>query len=448
MFKQAIKEYVRVHEEETDFMPERFAASHRGARMASHILLAAIGLFFLVFVIWAAFATVDEVTRGMGKIITSSHVQVISNLEGGIVNKILVREGQTVEKDQALMIIDNTYAQADYQTARSKYLTLIATVSRLNAEYQSQPLAFPKEVIDESPDAVKSEMAFYQSRQMQLRGQIDIFQSQLQQKQQELSELYSSAENIKRSLDVANQQKDIADKGVQQGVTSRMELLSIQREITELESRLNQARAAQPRARAAMEEARQRIEDKKQTFRSEVSNELNQKRAELSALTQSITASKDRVARTEVKSPMKGRVQQIKINTVGGIIKPGEDLIEVVPIEDNFLIEARIRPSDIAFIRPQQEAMVKITAYDYSIYGGLKAKVEDISPDTIEDERGESFYRIRLRSYGDTFKGNGKQIDIIPGMTAQVDILTGEKTVLDYLLKPFFKARDNALTER
>ncbi len=448
MLKEIAKEYLRVHEEETDFMPERFAASHRGARMASHILLLCISLFFVVFLLWAAFASVDEVTRGQGKIITSSHIQVVSNLEGGIINKILVREGQMVEKDEVMLIIDNTYAQADYKTARSKYLSLIATISRLNAEYEGKPLAFPKEVIDEASDAVKSEMALYQSRQSQLRGQLDIFQSQVSQKQQELSELYTSAESTKKSLDVAYQQKEIASKGVQQGVTSRMELLSIEREITELESRMNQAKAAQPRARVAMEEARQRVEDKKQTFRSEVSNELNQKRGELNALTQSITASRDRVARTEVRSPLKGTVKQIKINTVGGVIKPGEDLVEVVPIEDNLLVEAKIRPSDIAFIRPDQEAMVKITAYDFSIYGGLKAKVEHISPDTIVDERGESFYLVKLRTYGNTFKGNTKSLPIIPGMTAQVDVLTGSKTVLDYLLKPFFKAKHNALTER
>jgi adhesin transport system membrane fusion protein len=159
-------------------------------------------------------------------------------------------------------------------------------------------------------------------------------------------------------------------------------------------------------------------------------------------------ASRDRVARTEVKSPMKGVVKQLKVSTVGGVVKPGEDLIEVVPIEDNMYVEARIRPSDIAFIRPNQEAMVKITAYDFSIYGGLKARVKDISPDTIQDERGESFYLVKLETYDNTFKGNHANLPIIPGMTSSVDILTGRKSVLDYILKPFFKAQENALTER
>ncbi len=448
MYKDAIKEYLRIHKEETDFMPEKFAAAHRGARLASHILLFGIAFFFLVFLIWAAFASVDEVTRGQGKIITSSQVQVISNLEGGIIEKIAVREGQTVERDETLVIINNTNAQADYKSARAKYLSLVAAISRLTAEFEGKPLAFPKEVIDEAADAVKSEMALYQSRQTQLRSQVEILQSQVEQKQQELSELFSSAESTKRSLAVATQQRDIADKGVQQGVTSRMELLNIEREISELETRIRQSQSAQPRARSALDEARRRMEDKKLTFRSEISNELNQKRAELSTLTQAITASRDRVARTEVKSPLRGTIKQIKINTIGGVVKPGEDLVEVVPIEESLLVEARIRPADIAFIRPQQEAMIKITAYDFAIYGGLKAKVEDISADTITDERGEPYYRVRLRAYDDTFKGNAKKLPIIPGMTAQVDVLTGRKTVLDYLLKPFFKARQNALTER
>ncbi len=448
MLKDVLSEYVKLHEEETDFMPERFAASHRGARMAAHMLLITIGIFFLVFLIWAAFAELDEVTRGSAKVITSSQIQVVSNLEGGIIQRVLVREGEIVEKDQTLIVIDNSLAAADYKTARTRYLTLLATISRLTAEIEGKPLAFPKEVIDEAPDAVRTEMALYESRRTQLRSQLDILQSQVEQKQQELNELYASAENIKRSLDLAYQQKEILDRGVAQGVSPKMDLLNLQRDISELETRLSTTRTAQPRARSAMEEARQRIEDKRLSFRSEASAEMNQKRAELSALTQSITASRDRVARTEVKSPLRGTITQIKVSTVGGVVKPGEDLVEVVPIDDNLLIEARIRPADIAFIRPGQDAIVKVTAYDFAIYGGLKAKVEDISADTITDERGESFYRVRLRTFENTFRLNKESLPIIPGMTASVDVLTGQKTVLDYLLKPFFKAQQNALTER
>jgi adhesin transport system membrane fusion protein len=448
MYKQILQQYLRIHEEETDFMPERFAASHRGARLASHILLFGIGAFFVIFFIWAAFASVDEVTRGQGKIITSSHMQTISNLEGGIIDQILIREGQAVEKGQVLLIITNKLAESDYNAARTKYLNILASVQRLDAEFRGTTPVFPDEILKETPDAVRNEMAQYQSRQSQIRSGLDILQSQVSQKQQELSEYITSAESTNRSLEVAKQQREIAQRGVQQGVTSRMELLSIEREITELENRLNQARASQPRARSAINEAQQRIADKRASFRSEVSSELTQKKAELSTLAQTITASRDRVARTDVRSPVKGTIKQLKVNTVGGVVKPGEDLVEIVPIDDELLVEARIRPSDIAFIRPGQEAMVKITAYDFAIYGGLKAKVEDISADTIVDERGESYYRVRLRSYANTFKGNRETLPIIPGMTTQVDVLTGHKTVLEYLLKPFVKARENALSER
>jgi membrane fusion protein, adhesin transport system len=448
LYKQALQQYLKIHNEETDFMPERFAAEHRGARLASHILLLGIGVFFVLFVIWAAFARLDEVTRGMGKIITSSQNQMISNLEGGIVAQILVREGEIVEKDQVLLVINNTMAQSDYQAARIKYLNILAAVQRLDAEFRGTNPVFPDEITKEVPDAIRNELAQFQSRQSQFRSGTDILQSQVSQKQQELAEISTSIDSANRSLAVAKQQRDIAQRGVQQGVTSRMELLSIEREISELQSRLDQARAAQPRARGAIQEAQQRIADKRAVFRSEVSNELTQKKAELATLEQMIKASRDRVARTEVRSPLRGTVKQLRVNTVGGVVKPGEDLVEIVPIEEVLLVEARIRPSDIAFIRPQQEAMVKITAYDFGIYGGLKAKVEDISADTIVDERGESYYRVRLRSYDSTFKGNREALPIIPGMTAQVDVLTGEKTVLEYLLKPFIKARENALSER
>ena len=448
MFKSLIETYLKVDKEETDFMPERLAASHRGAKMSSHLLLIMVAVSIFFALVWATFAKVDEVTRGQGKIVTSSRVQTIGNQEGGIVKEIMVREGQTVEKDQVLLVIDNTMAEADYKTARNRYMSLYATISRLTAEFEGKPLAFPKELIAEAPDAVTTETNEYETRRLQLRSQLDILESQARQKQDELSQFISSAENIRKSLEIASQQMNIVEKGVAQGVSAKMDLLNLQRERSELELRLDSTQQSIPRARSALAESRQRIEDRKLQFRTEVSNQLNTKRQELSALTQSISASRDRVERREVKSPVRGIVKQLKVGTVGGVIKPGEDLVEVIPVGDNMLVEARIRPADIAFIRPNQDATVKITAYDFAIYGGLKAQVREISPDTITDERGESFYVIKLETTGDTFKRGRGKIEIIPGMTAIVDIKTGQKTILEYILKPFFKARDNALRER
>jgi adhesin transport system membrane fusion protein len=197
-----------------------------------------------------------------------------------------------------------------------------------------------------------------------------------------------------------------------------------------------------------LQEARRRIEERSDRFRTDALLELNRQKADLAVISEAITAARDRVFRTDVRSPVRGTVKQVMVSTVGGVIRPGEDLVEVVPLEDTLLVEAQIRPADIAFIRPQQPAMVKITAYDFSIYGGLKARVENISADTIEDEEGESFYRIRLRTDRNFLGVEASPLPIIPGMTASVDILTGEKTVLDYILKPILKARERALRER
>ena len=224
-----------------------------------------------------------------------------------------------------------------------------------------------------------------------------------------------------------------------------MQLLRLQREVSDLAGELEATKLAGPRIETALREAKRRIEERQLGFRAEAQRELNAVQAEAAALHEVITAEADRVSRTEVRSPVRGTVKRLLVNTVGGVIQPGADLIEIVPLEDNLLVEAKVRPADIAFLHPGQPAMVKVTAYDFAIYGGLDAVVEDISADTITDEHGESFYRVRVRTHDNALYKAGEPLPIIPGMTTQVDILTGEKTVLDYLLKPILRAKERAL---
>lgn len=227
-----------------------------------------------------------------------------------------------------------------------------------------------------------------------------------------------------------------------------MELLRLEREVADLQSQIDAVRSSRPRAEAALAEANGRIEERRVTFRTEASQLLNEQRVEFKSIDAQLDAAKDRSGRTEVTTPVRGTVKTIFIKTIGGVIQPGQDLVEVVPIEDTLLIEAQIRPSDIAFIRPQQPAVVKITAYDFSTYGGLDAVVEEISADTIQDERGEHWFRVRLRTDKAFLGTEANPLPIIPGMTASVDILTGHKTVLEYLLRPILRAKDTALRER
>jgi adhesin transport system membrane fusion protein len=272
--------------------------------------------------------------------------------------------------------------------------------------------------------------------------------AQAEQRRQEIAELQSRRDALARTLAITREEYDITKPLVAKGVISRISLLRLERELSSIGGELDTVRLGIPRARSAMREAEQRVRGTRFAFRNQATEALNRQRGELRSVTETMAAGADRVARTEVRSPVRGTVKDIKMNTIGGVIRPGEDIMEIVPLGDTLLIEARIRPADIAFLRPQQGAAIKITAYDYSIYGGLDARVERISADTIEDDRGERFYRVYLRTVRNALEHNGAQLPIIPGMTASVEIMTGQKSVLDYLLKPILKARERALRER
>ncbi|MCH8137608.1 MAG: HlyD family type I secretion periplasmic adaptor subunit [Proteobacteria bacterium] len=436
--------------EDADFMPAVHAATRSGARPTAYLLLFIIALFFIVFLWWANWATLDEVTRGDGKVIPSSQIQVVQNLEGGIIAGISVREGEVVNKGQILVRIDQTQAAAGYRESRAKYLSLLAAVARLKAEVDGTEIAFPGEVLDDAPNVAADELALFASRQSGLKTDLAILRRQEDQRRQELVELRGRLVRLKESYQLVTEELKIIEPLVANGVVSKVELLRLRREANDIKGDREATRLAIPRASAARHEATQRIEERKISLRTESLRELNQKSAELAVVAETITSGKDRALRADVRSPVHGTVKQILVSTVGGVIRPGQELVEIVPLEDTLLIEARIRPADIAFLRPGQDATVKITAYDFSIYGGLKAKVEHISADTIEDEqqKGETFYRIRLRTDRSYLGTEQDPLPIIPGMTASVDILTGEKTVLDYLLKPILKVRERALRER
>ncbi len=423
-----------------------------GSRVFGHLLLLSVAVFFVSFIAWANWATLDEVTRGEGRVIPSSKIQVIQNLEGGIVAEILVKEGTVVDKGQVLLRIENTMAEANYGELRQRYLSALAAIARLQAEQaakeSTQPV-FPDDLLKEAPDLASAELNLFNVRQQQLRSQIQILQDQIEQRQQEMQELDSKLAGLRSAYDLASQELNITRPLAEQGVVSKVDMLRLEREVLDLKSQINATNLARPRAESAMNEAQRRVDERLVTFRSDAATELSKRQAELAATTEALTADRDRVLRTEVRSPVHGTVKEIKVRTVGGVIQPGQDLMEIVPIEDTLLVEAQVRPQDIAFLYPNQQAIIKITAYDFSIYGGLDAVVEQISADAIEDkEKGESFFRVYLRTDRNFLGTSEDPLPIIPGMTASVDVLTGEKTVLDYLMKPILRARNNALRER
>lgn len=439
----------RVRLEDAEFMSDLRSAVMRGPRVSASILFLSIVAFFVGAVYWASVATLDEVTTGEGRVIPSSQIQVLQNLEGGILAKIHVREGEIVEQSQVLLTIDDTQAASKYREDRARVLALRASVARLQAEQQGKPPEFPDEVVAERPDLVETELAVYGARTTELRSSIEVYRRQIEQRKQELVELDSRIGQLTDNLALGHEELDILAPLVEQGVSARIELIRLQRQVNDIEGDLMAAQQSVPRARSALNEVRRRVEERRAAYLSEVASALAAARGELASVNEVMASAQDRVRRTQVRSPVQGTVIKLYINTIGGVIRPGEDLLEIVPLEDNLLVEAQIRPADIAFLHPGQAAKVKITAYDFAIYGGIDAELEQISADTILNEEGERFYQIRVRTNRNFMVDReGNLLPIIPGMVAEVDILTGKKTVLQYLMKPILRAGGRAMRER
>lgn len=448
-FSQSIRGYLGGNgARDTEFMPEVQGTLLEDSPNATRITLwAALGLL-VAAITWAYFADIEEVTKGEGKAIPSSKVQTIQNLEGGIVSEIFVREGQVVNKGQPLLRLDDTRFSSNKGETEADRNSLEARVERLSAEAEGREPAFTDDLKKAAPQVVEDQLALYQTRMQRQNSELNILQEQLRQKGQELQEFRAKTQQYRSSLGLVQQEINMSEPLVKAGAVSPVELLRLRRSAVEISGDLNATNLAIPRAEAAVNEIQRKVEESKLGFRSDALKELNDVRTDLNKLTATSRAIDDKVNRTLVVAPLRGIVKQLKVNTIGGVVQPGNDMVEIVPLEDNLLVEARVRPQDIAFLHPGQPATVKFTAYDYTIYGGLKAKLEVISADTITDDKGNSFYMIQVRTDKNHLGTDAKPLLIIPGMVATVDIITGEKSVLDYILKPVLKARWEALRER
>lgn len=419
--------------------------------LARHLQLFVICGIIIIFIVWANFAKLDEVTRGDGRVIPSSEVQVIQHQEGGTISALLVDEGDRVEAGQILMQLSDIGASAELGSTRTRVLGLQAKIQRLQAEADSKDVPeFSDEVMEGVPESVREELNTFRANKSQLDSQLSVLESQLSQRRQEVSEIQTRITDLNRVIGLTNEEMAMIRPLVDRGSAPKMDLLQLEQQLAQQRSELNGLRASLPRANSAINEASARIRDLKTTFRTDAQNELTATMIEAKTLQQQLPALLDRKSRTEIRSPVNGIVKDIRVQTDegSGVIKPGEEIMEIVPVDDQLVVEARIRPSDIAFIHPDQPAIVKITAYDFSIYGGLNGKVTGISADTITNEKGESFYRVRVVTEKSTILRNGNELPIIPGMVASVDILTGEKTVMEYIMKPLIKTLDQAMNER
>lgn len=433
------------NDEDLDWVSDAEWARLQQEPLRARAILRAVGVILLVLLFWAALAEVDEVTRGTGKVIPSSQLQVIQSVDGGIVSEILVREGQVVEKDQLLLKIDETRFVSSLRENRAEYISLTAKAARLTALAEGKPFALPPEVQREFPQIAAQERNLYDARRLELEAQIGIARQQLAQRNQELVEVRARRDAAAQGHELTQRELTATKPLLGSGAVSEVEILRLERDVNRYRGERDQAAAQINRIQAAIAEATRKIEEVELNFRNDARIQLADVSARINSLTETSLTLTDRVKHSNVKSPVRGTVKRLLFNTVGGVVQPGNPIIEIVPLEDALLIEANIQPKDIAFLRPGQEAIVRFTAYDFAIYGSLDAVLDHIGADTITDEKGNVFYICRVRTLKPSL---GENLPIMPGMVAEVDIKTGKKSILSYLLKPVLRARTHALTER
>ncbi|WP_208598493.1 HlyD family type I secretion periplasmic adaptor subunit [Desulfocapsa sulfexigens] len=428
----------------TDIRMSLLAQSPRGGS----IILWIIVIVFFCAVAWAYVAEVEEVTRASGRVVPARQLQIVQNLEGGILSEILVNVGDVVKQGQLLLRIDEKRFSGPYRESRFNYLALKAQVARLQSETYSTPFVLPEEVMAENPEVGNREKELFESRKKELAQTLGVLEEQSRQREQEIVELEAKIAELSRTRYLLKKEINMTQPLVKGGAVSEVEFLRLQRQDSEMQGDIMASQLALPRAKSRLLEAQKGITEAKLRFSNNAKKELNDAYAKLEGLSATTVALADRLDRTAVVSPVRGIVNQIFINTVGGVIQPGMNLIEIVPLEDTLLVEAKIKPSDIAFLSPNLKATVKFTAYDFTLYGGLEAKVEHISADSIVDKQGNSYYLVNVRTTKNYLGTKNAPLPIIPGMVASVDILTGKKRVLTYLMRPILRAQSLALRER
>lgn len=444
-------------DKDLEFVHSLYGHSHAKSSYKANLTFYIIILFVIFVVAWAGVSEIDEIARGDGKVIPTSKIQKVQNLDGGIISDILVKEGEYVKKGVILMKIDSTRYQASFEENKQEYISLLAVNVRLEAEEKINPkkaiptLRFPKEVLKHNANYEKLEIKLFINRVKELKISLKVLKNQYDQKVQELTEIKSMKKQLSRSLKLVKEQRKTIKKLARAGIKSKFDVLDVEKEYNKAFGDLDATILSIPRSKLAIKEAQNKITEKIQAFKTEASTQLQITAASIKKFESKLVADEDILAKTDIVSPVDGIIKQINKNTIGGVVSSGMDLIEIVPVSNTLLVEAKIKPKDIAFINPNLKAVIKITAYDFGIYGGLDGKITEISADSIidqESKEGKSYYRIVVKTDKNYLERNGVKLPIIPGMIASVDIITGKKTILDFLLKPILKTKQNAFHER
>lgn len=413
-----------------------------------HWVLVSFTITIFAFIIWASYAKIDEIARGSGKVVPSGQNQVIQNLEGGIVSEILVKEGDFVKKDQILLKISNEKSSSTLVSNEIKIDYLKAQIKRLEAQIKQEPFEYKKSEDENLNSFLENEKKLYESNTQQIESKVQILKEQLIQKQSDLNDIKQTIQHLKFSVDAIKKEVKMTEPMVKRGIRAEVDFLKLQREESEAIQKLQSAKLSINKTKSEIKEIKKKIEETYEAYEIKSQEKLNEITTSLKDLQANSVANLDQVNRTIVKSPSNGIVQKLYVNTIGGAIKPAQDLIEVVPTDYNLIVEVKILPSDIAFIYQGQNAVVKFSAYDFSIYGGLEGEVINISPDTITEKDDKTYYLVRIKTDKNYIGTEEKKMKIIPGMIADVDIITGKKSILDYILKPILKTKQYTFTER
>ena len=433
-----------------EYMSSLSGAVKRNTAQSSRIFLWSVLGMFSGTLIWMGIAEVDEITKGDGKVIPSTHLQVIQNLEGGIVQEIRVNEGDSIKKGDLLIRLSDVKPKSEFIGNRLQYGQLKSKQYRLQAEAAMGEFSVSASERKELGEFLQNEEAAFHTNRSLLISKINVLNEQINQRLSELSDAKSKVKIFSEASELAKKEESLSQSMYQKGVESKSDYWKAQRERGNVDKELEEAKNSIPRLEHSIAELKEKMIQEKIDYQNKAKQELGELNSDIGRTDASSLPLHDQVNRSQIISPVTGVVKQMFINTVGGVVRPGMDIAEIVPTEDSLLIETKIKPADIAFLHPDQKAIVKFSAYDFSIYGGMVGKVYQISSDTIVDQqKQESYYLVKIKiDQKSAINSKLSKVKIIPGMTANVDIVTGKKTILQYLMKPIIKARQNALTEK
>ncbi len=401
-----------------------------------------------VLLTWAFFAQLDETAVSEGEVVPQGKVRVVQHLEGGIIEQLFVAEGDTVKKGDTLIQLDQSSTGTNQDELGVRLDSQLLVRARLTAEAQSDELTFPQGIAQKRPNLASSQRQAFEARRRELKSTLNVLKEQVKQRELGTQELLARQKAVKRNYKMASERLKMSASLLTEGLTAKMEHLELEAEVESLDGEMRSLAPSIPKSKAAVEEAKQRLREGQIRFRREAREELGKTEQEIARIKELLKRAREQGSRAEIKSPISGVVKNLRFNTIGGVFKPGEPVTEIVPTGENLVIQSRLNPTDRGYVTEGQNALVKISTYDYARYGGLDGTVIQVAPDTSMDENGQPYFRVIVQTDKNYLGSEEGSLPIVPGMQATVNIHTGKKSVMDYLIKPVLKLRDEAFRER